>query len=181
MGNKIKEGNQHLLMFEGEGLTNPIKVTVDAAGSLEGETEMNAEIPISSNVRGDHYSERYGGMKMLGGAGGEGEKERGDQQMMQASVAEIFGARDEVEDERRLSAVKVPFLRELLATFHRISDLPQDISMEEERLYVGKLRTMEQCKRSRGCLWIFPTIQKEGTSPCRSSSMLGWRRTTVIF
>ena len=125
------------MMFEGDGLTKQFWGNSDAAGSLEGRTKTNAEFLNRSNRQADHYSERYGGVKMLGGAGGDGE-EPGDLEMMQEAAAQIFEHRTEVDDERRLAAIKVPFLRELLATFHRISDLPDEIGMEEERLYVGE-------------------------------------------
>ena len=134
---KITEGYRHQLMFEGDGLTNPFWGISDAAGSLEGNAKMNAEFLNSSESDRTYCSERYGGVRMLGGAGGDGE-DTGELEMMQAAAAQIFENRAEVEDERRLAAVRVPFLRELLATFHRISDLPDDITMEEERLYVGE-------------------------------------------
>ena len=131
------EGYQHHTMFEGDGLTKQFWGNSAAAGSLEGRTKTNAEFLNRSNRQADHYSERYGGVKMLGGAGGDGE-EPGDLEMMQEAAAQIFEHRTEVDDERRLAAIKVPFLRELPATFHRISDLPDEIGMEEERLYVGE-------------------------------------------
>ena len=88
----------------------------------------------------------------------EGAEETGKKEQSMAKVATTMAQEDrgnidltmqDDDEERALRIQRVPFLRELLTTFHRVSNLPERVSLQEERLYGGEMRGGFLCRQTK--------------------------------
>ena len=137
---KILEG-EHLRMLKGAGCVYPEKGKSANAGPTEGTQLAMLCAEQGAKQMGDAASATMM-VKTLGGARSSSSSQR---EATEPSAGRDESQRSEEDDERRLAGVRVPFLRELLATFHRISELPERITLDEERLYVGEaLESLER-------------------------------------
>ena len=108
-------------MFEELGYFYPNR---GIAGNLEGEAKLDAV--ITSNSMSRNTALAMGVLRCL------------EEQGAKVKRSSRVETAPEIFDRLWLmtgGSSPSSFLRELLATFHRISNLPNDISMEDERLY----------------------------------------------
>ena len=129
MGNLSRtkiQGQQHPRMFNG-ATKNFSQMDLHAAGDEQGEisspTSMTMGAAQAGVEQGHSWNEQT--PKTRGGASG-------------SAAVDLTAMDDSEPDHRSLTVLKVPFLRELLATFHRVSALPDRLSFQEERLYVSE-------------------------------------------